>query len=391
MKNLLITLSVAALVVGLWLFLAPGGNVQPGRLDPDLAGAGPRTEALPGARGGPESGAAPALSPDGLAITGGDLGSAIRARGPVGAALERILLLSRGQNARTMSRDFTFAYHGILEAWKADPARVDADVEVILRAFDEIPDPAFRWALSWFFESARDDRFVDALVAVAKVDPQRGLQALGHLGTDAAQQRIRALLPLLETTPDRVLALERIAAGGVTGAAELLGHWVRDRDKAALERLAAVEALSNVRSDPEALRIIMAVAFGPAVPLGDIGERRIDHEQADLRSGAVLALMKHGDHIALQQALARADESGADPAFTALVDLHIRAWQGGDITQTLLERAARRRRVSLGEALWFMNNAVAADVQRLKELLPRASDAAARGALESAITQAATR
>ena len=391
MKNFLITLSVAALVVGLWLLLARSGNVQPGRLTPEITGAEVRAQVGMGGQSGSPAQPSTPLSADGLAISGGDLGSAMRARGAVGAALERILLLSRGQNPRTMSRDFTFAYHGILEAWKADPSRVDEDAEVILRAFEEIPDPAFRWALSWFFESTRDDRFVDALVAVAKVDPQRGLQALGHLGTDESQRRIRALLPLLENTQDRVLALAHIVSGGVGGAAELLGHWTRDRDKAPLERLAAVEALSNVRSDPEALRTIMEVAFGPAVPLGDIGERRIDHESADLRSGAVLALMKHGDHIALQQALARADEQSADPAFTALVDLHLRAWQGGDITQTLLERATRRRRVSLGEALWFMNNAVAADVARLKELLPRASDASVRGVLESAMTQAAAR
>jgi len=391
MKNLLITLAAAGCVIGLWLLLAPNGNVHPGVLPPEIVGARPR-ENSPLAEAPEDVVRSHAPNAEsGRVISAGDLGGAMRGRGVVGAALEKILLLTRGQDQRTMSRDFAAEYHSILVAWRADPSRVDEDVAVILRAFEEVPDPAFRWALSWFFESSHDDRFVDALVTIARVDPQRGLHALGNLGTADAHRRIRALLPLLETTADRVLALARIASSGMEGSAELIGRWVRDRDKAPLERLAAVESLGVIKSEPDALRSIMDVAFGDAIPVGDLGERAVDHEVADLRSGAVLALMKYGDHVALQQALARADERGADPAFTAMVDLHLRAWQGGDITQTLMERATRRRRVSYGEALWFLHNAAAADVARLKEFLPRAADARTREILEVAITTASAR
>ncbi len=385
MRSLLVTLAVAALVVGVWLTFAESVVQRDGTLPVTVHDAAAAAHPVqPVASNQP-------YDAIGQVAKGGDLGSDLRQRGVVGEGILKLLLLTRGADPRQIDRSFTQIIHAILQAWVEDPARVDADVQALLRAFDEVHDPAFRYALSWLFEKTKDDRFVDALVTVARTDAQRGLHALGNLGTKEALQRVRALLPVLEDSAARILALQRLAAGNAEGAASLFRQWALAGEKPSDERIVATESLALIEGDPEAARAALELALGPAVPLRDMGERKVDHEIADLRSAAVLALMRRGDLNVFQDLLARADENGADPAFRSIVDAHVHAFQGGDITQLLLARAQRRRRVSYGEAVWFNAHAVAADVVRLRELETHAADARTRELLHAAIGHAAER
>ncbi|MSR75780.1 MAG: hypothetical protein EXS14_09970 [Planctomycetes bacterium] len=386
MRSFGVSLAVAAFVVGAWILFSESGAQHAGSL-PDSIKGRPPTQAVP-----PSVGTNAALvDAIGLVAKGGDLGSDLRERGVVGAAILDLLQRTRGMDVRALERSFAQSYNSILLAWEEDPARIDADVAAILRTFDEVADPAFRYALSWLFEKTKDDRFVDALVTVAKFDPQRGLHALGNLGTQEALLRVRALLPLLEDSPARILALQRLAAASAEGAASLLRTWALAREKPDIERIAAVESLGVIEGDAEAMRAALEIALGPAIPLRNMGDRSLDHEHADLRSAAVLAIMRRGDMNVLQDMLARADEPGADSGFRAIVDAHVHAFQGSDITQLLIVRAGRRRRVSYGEAAWFNNHAVVTDVHRLREIEPHAADARTRELLQAAISTAATR
>ena len=78
--------------------------------------------------------------------------------------------------------------------------------------------------------------------------------------------------------------------------------------------------------------------------------------------------------------------NNADP-----VDLHVGTVQGADISRLLLERVARRRRVTLGEARYLNRTCTREDVDRLRQMARWAEDAAAQEMIQAAILNAASR
>jgi hypothetical protein len=135
----------------------------------------------------------------------------------------------------------------------------------------------------------------------------------------------------------------------------------------------------------------MHIALGPAQPVGDLGERNSDHPDRDLRSAAVIAVMKRGDQDLTRRLLQAADVPGVDPAFTRMVDQHLCGYQGADLSRLILDRIDRRGRVSFGEAAYLNNVCTRSDVDRLKGILNLADTQAIRDIIHGAMLNAEKR
>lgn len=396
MRTLLVIVAVAGLVVLVYAVASPGlGNAAgsgsglaiPSDADPAgvLAQAKAASDAAIRAT-------APASGAEGVLVTkpGGFTGRC-QDRGTVGEALLAILEKTHGQDIRTMDRSFAFEYHKILSAWREDPARKEADVALLLEAWTTIPDSSFRWALSWLFERSADDRFVEPLTEVAKIDPWRAVDALGNVGSARAIERLIEVAAELERPEVRAQARIRVARSGYEGAVDHLLAAIRDPRASDLEKVAAVEALSLVPNDPAAVAKAMELALGPPVVVRDLGERRMDHEIADLRSAAILAVMKQGDQDRVRRLLDVADQMGADEAFVRMVDTHLGGYQGADLSRVVFERIGRRGKASIGEARYLNAASTRSDVEHLKSIAHLGEDDATRELLQAAALNAAKR
>jgi hypothetical protein len=199
------------------------------------------------------------------------------------------------------------------------------------------------------------------------------------------------LIPTIEKPEIRSQGRTRIARSGMEGAAKLLAKAVDDPGLTYLERMDAAVGLGLVDNDPEGLQRAMEIAKGRALPVGDLGERAADHPERDLRSGAILAVMKRGDQDYARELLKLADAPGADPALARMVDHQLVGFTGGDLTHILFERIGRRKRVSLGEAQYLNAHATRGDVERLEALINVADRQDVRDLLRAAAMNAARR
>lgn len=392
------TALVIALVAGLVVLLSWIGDYgtasSPGTLPPSANLAGETGSGPPAPRAAQDLTAAAALpgAPGGVvAATPAGFSGRCQAAGEVGAAILRILERTHGQDIRTIDRNFAFDYHKILVAWAADPARKEADVQLLLEAWSTVPDGTFRWALSWLFEKSGDERFIEPLKQLAGIDPWRMTDALANLGYPRAIDTLVDMIPAIEKPEVRSQARIRLARSGRDGATGYLVRAAADATLTYAERMVAVEVLGLVDNDPSAVDAAMKIALGPAAPVGDLGERNEDHPERDLRSAAVLAVMKRGDQDRVRQLLDVADAPGADRALARIVDLQIGGYLGADLSQVLFARIDRRRKVSLGEARYLNNVCTRSDLVRLKGLIALGETQEVRDLLHAAALNAATR
>jgi hypothetical protein len=133
--------------------------------------------------------------------------------------------------------------------------------------------------------------------------------------------------------------------------------------------MVAVECLGRLPADRESRLEAFRLALGPPKPLTDLGERSLLHPVADLRSGAVMAVMASGDSQLTRRLLDAADSPDANPALLLMVDTHICGYAGSDISQVIFDRADRRKTVSRGELLYLNRTCTRDDVEALRRLV----------------------
>jgi hypothetical protein len=391
MRSLLLVLGVALAVILVAEGMASVGGSRAGSLEIESMNAGPvRPAAAPTAATAPP----PAPPAAGGVLAPPDVGILdvhLRSRGPVGAALKRLLAKTVGQPHTQLDRSFAQDYFEVLEAWRKDPSRFEEDLKLVLRMWEEVRDPGFRWAMSWMFQAVPDDRLVEPLTELLSVDAWRMVDAIAGIGTEKAAARLAAISGVIEKVEARCQATARVARSEWEGAVPFLRGSIEDPRTSDLERLNAVECLGLVQKDPRGLELALDIALGPAVPLGDIGARRLDHDFADLRSGAVLAVMRQGDLQSLRRLWDRADVEGGDPALVSMVDRHLVGFQGSDASRLVLDRIQRRGRVSKGEALYLAGTAQEADAAALEALAASHPDAEVARLLRLAAERARTR
>src|SRR5262249_28086207 len=151
-------------------------------------------------------------------------------------------------------------------------------------------------------------------------DPWRATEALGSLGTKKAIESLIGAIPSIEKPEIRSEARIRVARSSYDGAVDYLLDCLKDRSLSDSERMVATECLGLVAGDGEGLRQAMKIALGPPQPVGALGERDADYPVRDIRAAAVVAVMKRGDQDCVRRLIDVADEIGADPAFTRMVD-----------------------------------------------------------------------
>jgi hypothetical protein len=384
MRSTLIVAATALLVVALAQFLGDGALARAVRLGPS-AGRG-HEDSLPLPRPAPSGGfpvEAPPVPPTGPDLS--LLSTHLEARGRVGEALKAVLLKTVGQDFRNLDRSFSRDYSAILQEWRADPGRMEEDLALLLRIFEEVRDPAFRWALSWLLQAVPDDRLIGPAVELLGIDPWRMVDTLAGIGTEAALMRLAAISSVIERPEVRAQALVQLARNGFAGVVRAVEAVLEDPGATDLERMNAASCLALMPDRPEALDLAERLALGPARLLPGAREWQEGHPVADLRAAAVLAVMRVGDIDALRRLLDHADGGRADPDFVRIVDAHIAHFEGSDVSRLVLDRIARRRRVSRGEALYLARTTGPADSARLRDLLPLAENQEARTALETAI------
>jgi len=396
MRHLALVMGTAAVVVAVWVLLSkdhgltatPLPEVRDGSSPSTVSGGDDPMSPGPTSRGGVR---VPGEGPPRPVPTVG-LEGLCQKHGAVGSAVYEIVRKSVGQDARTLDRRFAREdIHEILTAWHTDPSRKDADIDFLVRAWNMVEDPTARYALSWLFRHARDDRVIGPLTELAAHHPWPAVDAIADQRTELAAVTLVDLKRHLGDEPTRNQATIRIARSGWAGATEHLKDvWTDDR-RSDLERLVAVESLAHVSNDPESRLSAFELAVGDARPLSGIGRRATDHPTQDLRSAAVMAVMHSGDQNLARKLLAEAEARQPGDSFVAMVDLHVGTFQGADISRLVLDRVNRRRRVTLGEARYLNRVCTSEDVDRLRQLARWAADAAAQEMIQAAILNAASR
>lgn len=383
MTRIAVVLSVACLVVLVFILVDRGGMRTAGPLDPTAHGAGggggPEEALRPGVRTG-------AVAAGGVPVAARDFHASVEARGPVGAAIRSLIEKTHGSDAATMDRSFASEdIYNILEAWRRDPSRKSDDIEFFIEIWNEFEDSGVRYALSWLFRYAQDDRLVDPLMDLVTVYPWQAVDALAAIGTPRAIEGIAIAEAAMQRPEERAQASLRIASSSWERALDhLKGVW-RDENRSDMERFVAVEALGRRPEDPEARLQAFEIATGTPVPLTDLGERNREHSVRDLRAAAVVALMHAGDGVLVRRLLEIADAPHADPRLAEMIDGTIHAFTGGDLSRVVLDRVNRRGRISAGEAQLLAQNARAEDLPELRRLRDLATDPTARQILEGAI------
>ena len=393
MRHAASVFAIAAVIVGLWYVLAGSVGTAAGPLmgadlgldedamAPDGPRAATRSSAVPSTRGMVAKPKKPGLV------------GMCEEHGLVGKAVYGIIRKSVGQDARMLDRSFARKeIWQIITAWAEDPTRKDGDIDFLVKVWDEMKDPTARYALSWLFRYAKDDRVIEPLKELVPHHPWQAVDSIAAQGSDLAASTLVDLKGRLQKPEVRNQATIRIARSGWTGAVEHLRDvWTGERTATDYERFVAVEALARIPDDREARIAAFEIANGPSRPLSEIGDRDRDHPARDLRSAAVMAVMQSGDLTLTRKLLTAADAGDRDAAFVAMVDLHIGSFTGGNMTQILFERSGRRRKVTLGEARYFNRVCTSDDIARLRQLEALAVDAQTRQLMQAAILNARTR
>ncbi|MEE2712913.1 MAG: hypothetical protein VX913_09090 [Planctomycetota bacterium] len=390
MRQLALVLGIALCVVLVWFALSGGLGRLP------ASSAGISGEAPGGSIGGPVSGEATSSAPARKAKREAGLRTGLEglcdARGEVGAAVYEIIRKTVGQEARLLDRSFAKDdIHRVITAWSEDPSRKDADVDFLVQVWSMMKDPTARYALSWLFRYVGDDRVIESLTELVTDHPWIAVDAIADQRTVLAAKTLIGIKAQLEDPEVRSQATIRIARSGWEGAADHLREvWKNDRltDE---ERFVAVECLGRIEADPEARLAAYELAMGPEHRLRDLGDRNDDHPVRDLRSAAVMAVMQSGDQTLSRKLLSAADAANADAGFASMVDLHIGAYQGADISRIVLTRIGRRSKVTLGEARYLNRVCTRDDTDRLRQIEDLAVTAEARQMIQAAILNAAVR
>lgn len=394
MRHLLLVLGIALGVVLVWSVLSGGLGRSSDSLDDLDRSDADRTQgavAGPGARGAKgRSNAGSATKPKPARRVG--LEGLCDERGEVGAAVYEIIRKTVGQDARMLDRSFAKDdIHRVIMAWTNDPTRKDEDVDFLVKAWGEIKDPTARYALSWLFRHAKDDRVVEPLKELIPHHPWIAVDAIADQGTTLAAKTLIEVKEELNNPVVRSQATIRIARSGWDGASDHLREvWKNDR-LTDPERFIAVECLGRIESDPEARLAAYELAMGPARPLSDLGDRNKDHPVRDLRSAAVMAVMHAGDQTLTRKLIDAADAPGADKGLASMVDLHVGTYQGADISRILLDRVDRRSKLTLGEARYLNRVCTRDDIERLRSIENHATTPEARQMIQAAILNAAVR
>jgi hypothetical protein len=251
----------------------------------------------------------------------------------------------------------------------------EEDVPYLLDLFNRTPDPAFRWWFSWLAQQAPDPRFVEPLTEVYRIDPNRAIQAMAVISGPAARDRY---LKLFEAEADPKVREHAVVALSHTDwpdREDVITGIARDQQRAGGERLEAMGALGRTGSTPESLALLMDVALGPKQPVTGLSEANAKaHPVADLRSGAVLAVMTRGDQEAARRLMEAADAPGADPDLSRIVDTQIAHFRGPDISEFIYDRARRRGFLSAGEVRHLVRDPERVDRARLRDALPLIRD-----------------
>jgi HEAT repeat protein len=179
--------------------------------------------------------------------------------------------------------------------------------DLLAVAADERVDAEVRAAACWCLGRLGERQAVPALVASLQQQDagvrQAAVGALGELGELASQDALAPLLALLATEANTDVGRAIIYALGLIGDRRALAPLVdvlRDRDRPALLRAMAAEALADLR-DPTAVDPLIAalsdelaeVRFFAAFALGEIGDtralpalqERIDRDDANVVPG----------------------------------------------------------------------------------------------------------
>lgn len=401
MRTILTAALVAAAIVVAYLLSSPGTDAPPGAgAGSGLArsgSAGPAGLAAEGSGDGRIEGARTSAGPTPQLGSGPrpDLYEYARLRGVTGDAVLSILSRMKGETVPPLDREFALRdISRILNAWLADPSRRDADVAFIVSAWKEVDDPAFRWAMSWLMQRIPENRFVEPLLELWAVDASRTVDAVASIGTEQAIATLAGLGRDIDGASPAVRAkiARRIALSEWDGRFDHLKQTWESRARPAVERLAAVEGLGAIPNDPLALRAALDLAEGQPQPLGgDLLGRERDHPERDLRSAAVQAVLMTGSADGTRQLFDRVDTEGHDPALRVMVERHMRAYTGPDISPLMIDRALRQGRVASGIAHYLSRVAVRDQVETIRTLVPLAEDAEARQLLEAALLNAARR
>jgi hypothetical protein len=372
MKHLLVTLGTALLVVGAFLLARPMWRDATGGAAPD------EPEATRPA--GPDAPAVEPVAPArGVLIPGvSEIEALHRAHGKVGDAMRAFLAQTTNRDRGAVDRA---TMQPLIHALRAQTR--PEDIAYLVEVFNRTPDPSFRWWFSWFVQQVPDPAFVDAMTAVYRLDPERGLDALATITHPSSLARFQDLARE-QTDPDlRLRAIAVLGHSQWEARDALVAEIVRDPARPAAERMEALAMLGRIAQTPEALELMMDVALGPPQPAPWMSaSQRATHPVADVRAAAILGVMQRGDQDAVRRLLEAGEHAGADPAFRELVDRHVGAYAGPDISLIIYDRARRRGVLTTGEVHQLIRDPRSVDRQRLRDVLPLIQDAKARETAE---------
>ena len=390
LKTTLITLGSAVLVVAVYLGFVggppSGGSALP--VGPRLATAtAPRSHDL----AGPDTALASPPPPERVResgrgfVTGPGLEGRALAHGEAGRQVLELIQASAGREVRFVDRQRLVAAISAIER----DMRPE-DIPFLVEVFREVQDPTFRWALSWLLQRIGDDRMVGPLEELVVVHPDRAVDALSAIGTDSAIERIADIALAHPDAALRRRVIERVGMSTWPDADTFLESAWNNEALTPAERMAAIVTIGH-RPIDGALPRVLDVALGPPIPLGDLGDQAASHPSADLRSGAVTAVVRLGDLSALRRLLEAERSAEAHPGLEAMLDQQIHTWQGAEITDLLFNRAIGRGRVGPGEANYLARTCTDRDLPRLERLRALAQDERTRQELDGAIELARRR
>jgi HEAT repeat protein len=376
MRHFAITLGTAAALVGAYFLLRSTGEGRPERLAGRPVAPGPIDPASRPVQ-------QPASRPGPALVEGVSETEALHVRhGKVGEAMRAFLAVASGQDWNTVDRQ---RMQELIHA--VSGSATVADLPYLLDLFNGTKDPAFRWWFSWLVQRIPHPHFVDAMTEVYRLDADRAVDALATINSPDATARFMKLFEAEQRAEVRQRAVVAIAHSDWPGKEQIVVQIAGDRAATAAERLEALGALGRVGASPQTATALMDLALGPPAPTGALtGHLAAGHPVADLRSGAVLALMTLGDQEAARRLIEAADAPGADPDFVRIVDLHLGVFRGPDLTELLFDRARRRGFVSAGEVTQLLRDLEAIDRSRLRDLVPLVRDAQAKALLEQVVS-----
>ncbi|HYC78679.1 MAG TPA: hypothetical protein VEI02_13720 [Planctomycetota bacterium] len=378
MKTTLIGLVCAVAVLALYLVTtrrddraAEPGAVAPWRPKAPLVDAPTRGAGYPRA-------VVPDLPKGPYVSEVGGLEAEHRRRGKVGEGVRKLMEATFGADwRRTDRRRASEAIAQIVSELKPD------DVDYLLRCFEELKDPAFRWQFAWLVRQIPDDRFADALAEVYRIDPRTASDVMAAV---AGPRSLAHLTGLYETQPDpeiRAYMIGALSRSSWTGKEEYFARLAADPKRPDSDRAEAFAALGAHGRDRASLDYLLDAALGPERPMRD-AEGRVDRaDPKDLRSAAVLGVVLRGDQDAVRTLLDRAENRGDDPAFDRMVDEHLAGYRGPDLSEFVYARAARRRRLSYGELVQLGRAGAELDFARLRTLEPYLEDERTRALYRS--------